>query len=92
MRGSAPTSFSSAAQLVLVRLAQGDVFFVLEDLLDLVVELLDLRLVDVQLGQPALVVDRHRGAVVHGILDIVDADIVAEHRAGILVVLLPACR
>ena len=46
---------------------------------------MDLRLVDVQLGQAAFVVDRHGGAVVHGILDVIDADIVAEYRAGILV-------
>jgi hypothetical protein len=36
-----------------------------------------------QLGQPALVVDGHRGAVLHRALDVVDADVVAEDRAGV---------
>ena len=39
-----------------------------------------LGLVQGQLRQPALVVDRHRGPVLDRALDVVDADVVAEHR------------
>ena len=38
--------------------------------------------VEGQLGKAALVVDRHRGAVLHRALDVVDADVVAEDGAG----------
>ena len=43
-------------------------------------------LVQLQLGQAALVVDRHRGPVLHRALDVVDADVVPEHgaRVGVL--------
>ena len=37
------------------------------------------------LGEPALVVDGHRGAVLDGALDVVDADVVAEDGARVLV-------
>ena len=36
-----------------------------------------------QLREAALVVNRHRGAVLHGTLDVVDADVVAEHGPGV---------
>ena len=49
-------------------------------LLEIGVELRLLGLVERQLGQPALVVDRHGGAVLHRALDVVDADVVAEDR------------
>ena len=39
-------------------------------------------------GQTAFVVDRHRGAVRDGAADVVDVDIVAEHRWGVDVVAL----
>ena len=52
-------------------------------LLELGVDLRPLCLVERELGQPALVVDRHRGAVLHGALNVVDADVVAEHGARI---------
>ena len=47
-----------------------------------------LGFLQLQLGQPALVVDRHRGAVDDGALDVVDADVVAEHGARVGVGLL----
>ena len=45
-----------------------------------------LAFVERQPGEPALVVDRHRRAVLDGALDVVDADVVAEHgaRVGVL--------
>ncbi|EXI72988.1 MAG: hypothetical protein AW07_02920 [Candidatus Accumulibacter sp. SK-11] len=52
-------------------------------LLEARVDLRPLGLVERQPGQTALVVDRHRGAVLHGALDVVDADVVAEHRARV---------
>ena len=36
-----------------------------------------------QLREAALVVNRHRGAVLHGTLDVVDADVVPEHGPGV---------
>lgn len=39
-------------------------------------------------GQPALVVDGRRRAIEHGALDVVDADVVVEHRTRIGIVLL----
>ena len=43
-------------------------------------------LVQLQLGQAALVVDRHRGPVLHRAPDVVDADVVPEHgpRVGVV--------
>jgi hypothetical protein len=35
-----------------------------------------------ELGQPAFVVDRHRGAVFDRALNVVDADVVAQGRSG----------
>ena len=55
----------------------------LGDLLELVVDGGPGRLVDPQLGQAALVVDGHGGPVGHGGLDVVDADVVAEHGPGV---------
>jgi len=40
-------------------------------------------LVERKLGQPALVVDRHRGPVPDRPLDVVDADVIAEDRPGV---------
>jgi hypothetical protein len=50
------------------------------------VDLRPLGLIERQLRQPALVEDRHRGAVLDRALDVVHADVVAEHRprVGIL--------
>ena len=45
------------------------------------VDLRPFGFLQLQLRQAALVVDRHRRAVVHGALDVIDADVVAEHRA-----------
>ena len=64
-------------------LASRDILLVFDDLLDLFVERVDLRAVDVELGEAALVVDRYGGPVVHRLLDVIDADVVAEDPAGI---------
>ena len=42
-------------------------------------------LVEGEFGEAVLVVDGDRGAVEHGLLDVVDADVVAEHRARVRV-------
>ena len=42
-----------------------------------------LALVERRLGEPALVVDRHCRLVLDRTLDVVDADVVAEHGAGV---------
>ena len=54
-------------------------------LVEIEVEVRDDRRAQLQLGQAALVVDRHRGAVLDRPLDVVDADVVAEDgaRAGV---------
>lgn len=60
-------------------------FLVLSELVDLVVDLGEHRLVQLQLGQPALVVDGHRRAIFLRLLHVVDVDVIAEHRAGVAV-------
>ena len=54
--------------------------------LEVRVDLRPLGFVERELGEAAFVVDGHRGAVLHGALDVVDADVVTEHgaRVGIL--------
>ena len=63
-------------------------FLALGRFLELGVDLGPLGLLQRQLGEPALVVDRDRGAVDHRPLDVVDADVVAEHRPRVGVGLL----
>ena len=58
------------------------------DLLELLVDLRQLGGVQAQLGDAALVVDRHRGLVGDGALDVVDADVIAEDRPRVRVGLL----
>ena len=54
-------------------------------LLELLVDERALALVEAEPGEAALVVDGHRGAVEHRLLDVVDADVVAEDRARVRV-------
>ena len=65
--------------------ADGDVLLLLEHLFHVVVQFVDLRLPDIELGEARFVIDRHRGTIVHRILNVVDGDIVAKHGAGVLV-------
>ena len=44
-----------------------------------------LGFLQLQLSKPALVIDGHGGTVHDGLLDVIDADIVAEDRAGVLI-------
>lgn len=60
-------------------------FFPLGRLIELIIQQRLRGIVKFQLGQAAFVIDRHRRAVLHGSLDVVDADIIAKHRARILV-------
>ena len=60
-------------------------FFAFGGFLEFLVKLRLFGLVEFQLRQAALVVDRNRRAVLHGPLNVIDADIVAEHGAGVLV-------
>ncbi len=62
--------------------------FVFGDLLEFGIDLRLLRGLERQLGEPALVVDRHGGAVGHGALDVIDTDVVTEHGNGTGVLLL----
>jgi hypothetical protein len=61
---------------------------VLGDLLELLVDPRLQLLRKVELGQPALVVDGHGGLVLDRPLDVVDRDVVAEHRAGVTILKL----
>ena len=63
----------------------GHILLVLDDFLDVLVQCVDLLPIDVQLRQPALVVDRHRRLVVHGVLDVVDRDVIAEDAARVAI-------
>ena len=58
-------------------------FLVLGDLLELLVDGGLQAVGQVELGNPALVVDGNGGAVGHGLLDVVDADVVAENAPGV---------
>ena len=58
-------------------------FLALGHFLELGIDLRPLGLVQCQLGESALVVDRYGGAVLDGSLDVVDADVIAEHRARV---------
>jgi hypothetical protein len=60
-------------------------FFVFGQFVDLVVDGGHLVGLQAQLGEPALVVDGHGGAIFLGLLHVVDADVVAEHRARVAV-------
>src|SRR3989304_1437814 len=57
----------------------------LGDLPELLVQARLLRFVEFQPGEAALVVDRDGRAVPDGPLDVVDADVIPEHRAGVFV-------
>ena len=63
-------------------------FLPLGRLLELRIDLRPLGFLHLEPRQPALVVDGHRRAIEHGALDVVDADVVAEHSARIGVGLL----
>ncbi len=80
-----PHQFFQRSPFALGTLTNGDIFFILDDFFDFLVELFDVRLVDIQLGQTTFVVDGHRRTIVHRILNVVDTDVVTEHRAGVLV-------
>ena len=58
-------------------------FLAFRRFLEVGVDLRPLGLVQRELCQPALVEDRHGRAILDGALDVVDADVVAEHRAGV---------
>ena len=76
--------------LALQSLLAGDLL-VLGDLLEAGIDLRLLHSVQPQLGQPSLVVDRNGSPVLHGLLDVVDADVVAEDGAGVGVFLFDGC-
>ena len=58
------------------------------DLLKLRVELRQFRSVQSELGNPALLIDRHRGLVGDGALDVVDGNVIAKERPRLRVRLL----
>ena len=60
-------------------------FFVLGELVDFVVQVRQFFGLEPELGEARLEVDRHRGAILLGLLHVVDVDVVAEHRAGVAV-------
>ena len=57
-------------------------------LLEVRVDLRLLVLAQLDLGQATFVEDAHRGLVLHGLLDVVDVDVLAEHRRRALVLRL----
>ena len=60
-------------------------FLALGGFLEVFVELRPLGFVELQFRQPAFVEDGDRGPVLHGPLDVVNADVVAEHGPRVLV-------
>ena len=79
MRFGSPTSASSAAPLRLEFLLLGQ-FLAFSDFLKLRVKLRQFGGVQAELGNAALVLDRHRGLVGNGALNIVDGNVIAENR------------
>src|SRR5690606_21647277 len=57
--------------------------FALGRLLELRIDLRPLGLIEPELRESALVIDGHGGAVLHGALDVVHADVFAEYRPGV---------
>ena len=55
------------------------------DFLELPVQMGLLLFLQVELGHPALIVDGHRGPILHGPLNVIDADVVPEHPPGALI-------
>ena len=87
MRLSEPTTASSCAHLLL-SFSLRSTSSPSVDFLELRVDLRALGFLEFQLRQPALVVDRHGGAVYHGALDVIDADVIAEYGARVGIGLL----
>lgn len=66
-------------------------FFALGCLFEFGVNLGSLGFAQFQPGQAALVVDRHRGPIRDRTLNVVNADVVAEHRPGIFIAEFQRC-
>ena len=69
-------------------LASSDVFFVFDDFVNVLVQLVDVRTIDVDFDEAAFVVDGNGGSVIDRVLNVVDADVVAEDAAGVFVFLV----
>ena len=68
------------------QLLLGSHFLSFGDFLKVFVDRLDGRIIKAEFDNPGFVINRHRGLVMHSPLNVVDADIIAEHCLGILVV------
>jgi hypothetical protein len=68
-----------------LELRLGVLLLVLGKLLHFIVNGGQVFVFQAQLGQAALVIDGDRGAVVLGLLHVIDMDVVAKHRAGVTV-------
>ncbi len=73
---------------LLLHALAGRLFFVLQNLLDLGVDLGLLILIQLDARQARFVIDRHRRAILHRTADVVDVDVVPKHRRGVDVVCL----
>ena len=71
-----------------LELLTASLLLALGDLLELLIQLRELRGIEPQLGDPALVVDRHRCLIGDRPLNVVDGDIIPEDRPGIGIGLL----
>lgn len=77
-----PTTASSCAPFRLALLLALDLL-TLSRLLSVETDFRPLRIVEHLLGHPALVMDWHGGPVLHSALNVVEADVLDEDRAGI---------
>jgi hypothetical protein len=80
MRFSGPTTASNCAHLLLSVVVALDLLPV-GRLFELRVDLRPLAFFQLQLRQPAFLIDGHRRAIEEGALDVVDTDLVPKHRA-----------
>lgn len=69
-------------------LSRSRILFVFDDFVDVFVQLVDLGTVAINLDQTTFVVDRNRGTVIDRVLNVVDADVVAEDAASVFVFLV----
>ena len=65
-----------------------NILLVLDHLVDILVQFVDLLTIDVDFDEAAFVVDRNRGTVIDRVLNVVNADIVAEDAARVFVFLV----
>ncbi|MPM20261.1 hypothetical protein SDC9_66690 [bioreactor metagenome] len=66
-------------------------FIIFGDFFDALIHFLLICCRKFNLGQPALIIDAHGRAVFHGLLDVIDIDIIAKNRLSVAVLFFNRC-